>query len=489
MISIFYVCSMIEKIKKFEKLAEPLDPNKKSRKIAREKVIEYTEEFLEKIDDGKIFNETIDKGAKLLSSPINEKGISIEESLELFEKNVEIPGLNPASGGHLAYIPGGGVYYSSLGDYIAAITNRYAGIFYASPGAVRMTNMLIRWMADTINYPSTAGGNLSSGGSIANLTALATARDAHTLKAKDYFKTVIYCTEHVHHCQDKAIRILGLSECIIRRIPMDTKFRMKASLLNQQINKDKKRGLNPWLVIASAGTTDIGAIDPLDSIGDICKKENLWFHVDAAYGGFFMLTSEGKKKLLGIEKSDSVVMDPHKGLFLPYGSGVLLVKDQNNLAVSHYYRANYMQDALYDTDEISPADISPELTKHFRAMRMWLPLKLCGTKPFKACLNEKLLLAQYFYKKLSKTKGFEMGPKPELSVVTYRYIPQTGDPNTFNEALLNEVIKDGRIFISSTLINGNFTLRLAILSFRSHLKIIDKTIQILIEKANKLENN
>ena len=222
---------------------------------------------------------------------------------------------------------------------------------------------------------------------------------------------------------------------------------------------------------------------------NICKKEKLWFHIDAAYGGFFTLTSEGKKKLIGIEKSDSVVMDPHKGLFLPYGSGVLLVKDQNNLIVSHHYQANYMQDALYNTEEISPADISPELTKHFRAMRMWLPLKLCGTIPFKACLNEKLLLAQYFYKKLSKTKGFEMGPKPELSVVTYRYIPQTGDPNTFNEALLNEVIKDGRIFISSTLINGNFTLRLAILSFRSHLKIIDKTIQILIEKANKLENN
>ena len=147
-----------------------------------------------------------------------------------------------------------------------------------------------------------------------------------------------------------------------------------------------------------------------------------------------------------------------------------------------------MQDALYNTEEISPADISPELTKHFRAMRMWLPLKLCGTIPFKACLNEKLLLAQYFYKKLSKQRGFEMGPKPELSVVTYRYIPQKGDPNTFNEALLNEVISDGQIFISSTLINGNYTLRLAILSFRSHLSIIDKTIQVLIEKANKLEN-
>jgi glutamate/tyrosine decarboxylase-like PLP-dependent enzyme len=476
---------MIDKIKELEKLAKQLEPGSRERKAVRKKVIRYTEDFLDNIGELKAYVTTKKKGSALLKSPVSDLPIDIDKALQLIEENVDTPGLNPASGGHLGYIPGGGIYYSALGDYMADIANRYAGIFFASPGAVRMENMLIDWMAKLVGYPQHTAGNLASGGSIANLIAIVTARDAFSLKGKDLDRTVIYLSEHVHHCLHKAIRIAGLGECIVRHVPLDEHYRMKSDELEKLIAGDKEKGLNPWLVIASAGTTDVGAVDPLDDIAVITEKHKLWFHVDGAYGAFFILTKHGKKILKGIERSDSLVMDPHKGLFLPYGSGVVLVKNSKQMQHSHYYRANYMQDALSSVEELSPADLSPELTKHFRGLRLWLPLKLHGLKPFKAALEEKLLLARYFHSEVQKL-GFEAGPAPELSVVTYRFVPSSGDANAFNEKLVQEVQKDGRVFISSTVIDGKFTLRLAVLSFRTHIKTIDLLLKVLKEKTKLL---
>ncbi len=473
---------MRKKIQALEKIARKLEPSVREREQVRKNVIAYTEEFLNKIEKTKTYNVSSEKGVGLLSSPISESPIDIKEAIELIRRHVDFPGLNPASGGHLGYIPGGGIYYSALGDYLADITNRFAGVFFASPGAVRMENMLVRWLAGILGYPENAGGNLTSGGSIANLIAIVTARDTMNVKTRNTRRSVIYLSRQVHHSVDKAIRIAGLKEAIVRYVPLDECFRMIPSELERQIVADKKRKLNPVLVIASAGTTDVGAIDPLVEIGEIARRHHLWYHVDAAYGGFFILTKEGKEKLRGIEASDSVVIDPHKGLFLPYGLGVVLVKDRKKLHASHYYLANYMQDAIETDEEPSPAELSPELTKHFRGMRLWLPLKLLGIKPFRACLEEKLLLAKYFYKEIRKL-GFETGPEPELSVVTYRYVPKKGDANRFNKRLLEEVLKDGRVFISSTMLNGKFTLRFACLAFRTHLSTVDLLLQILKEKT------
>ncbi|HVA98309.1 MAG TPA: aminotransferase class I/II-fold pyridoxal phosphate-dependent enzyme, partial [Bacteroidia bacterium] len=455
---------MKENIKRLEKTARLLEPNEKQRKNIRAKVVTYTEYFLNNIETIKAFETKHKKGVGLLNSPISEKPLNINKILDLVKKNVDTPALNPASGGHLGYIPGGGIYYAALGDYMADITNRYAGLFFTSPGAVRMENMLLKWMANLAGYPESAVGNLTSGGSIANLIAIVSAKKAHQIKSKNIEKTVVYLSEHAHHCIEKALRIAGLEECVKRFIPLDKNFRITPSALEKLISEDRKKGLQPWLVIASAGTTDVGAVDPLDEISKIAKKNKLWYHIDAAYGGFFLLTKNGKEKLKGIEKSDSLVMDPHKGLFLPYGLGTVLVRNQKAIKDAHYYQANYMQDALDCVDEPSPADLSPELTKHFRGFRMWLPLKLLGTKPFVAALEEKLALANYFYKEIQKI-GFEVGNAPDLSVVTYRYIPRKGNADAFNKALVEEVQKDGRVFISSTIINGNYTLRLAVLSF------------------------
>lgn len=477
------------KILQLQKDSSALEPSPEERKETLAAVSAYTDDFLNRLPNIPAFENNHDESKPISDFIPKEETYSIEELLEVLKATVDSTGLNAASGGHLGYIPGGGIYYSALADYMADVSNRYAGIYYSNPGAVRIENMMIQWMCSLAGFPKNSAGYLSSGGSMANLSAIVTARDTKKIKAAEIEKSVIYLSHQAHHSIDKAIRIAGLNEAILRFIPLDEYYRIKPNLLKTQIEEDIKSGLKPFLVIGAAGTTDVGAIDPLEEIGNIAQQFNLWFHVDAAYGGFFLLTEEGKAKMKGIETADSVTMDPHKGLFLPYGSGALIVKDAQALAHAHHYQANYMQDAKYAMDELSPAELSPELTKHFRGLRMWLPLMLIGTKPFAAALEEKLLLAQYFYKEIQKIKDFEVGNAPDLSVVTYRFAPQgtsESELNELNEALLKEIQNDGRVFISSTLLNNKFTLRLAVLSFRTHLHTIDLLIDLLKAKSKKL---
>jgi aromatic-L-amino-acid/L-tryptophan decarboxylase len=475
----------IDKIQELERTARELEPSPELRKAARDGVINYTEKFIDNIETIPAFITERDSSKVLSNLSVGENPKPLNEVLETLQTGLDVSGLNPASGGHLGYIPGGGIYYSSLGDYWADITNRYAGIYFAGPGAVRLENSLIKWVAGLVGYPENCAGNLASGGSIANLSAIVAARDFQKISSEKIKQAVIYVSSQAHHCIFKAIRIAGLGECIIRYLPLDEGYRIKPDALEALIAEDLQQNRIPFLVIASAGTTDVGAVDPLESIGNIAKKHNLWYHIDAAYGGFFILTEHGKQTLKGIELSDSVVLDPHKGLFLPYGLGMVLVKNREALMVSQYYQANYMQDALSASEELSPAELSPELTKHFRGLRLWLPLQLLGLKPFRACLEEKLLLARYFYDEIKKI-GFETGPYPDLSVASYRFIPKKGDVNAFNKKLMDEIVKDGRVFISSTMLEDRFMLRLAVLSFRTHLSTINILLDLLREKTKGL---
>ncbi len=476
----------LERIKQLEKISKQLEPTADERELIRRAVIQHTESFLEEMDSKKTYAETPESNPTIIENPISEEAISIDSAVNLIANSVDKDGINPASGKHLGYIPGGGLYSSSLADYWVDITNRYAGVFFANPGAVQVENVLIRWMTELMGYPQQAFGNLTSGGSIANLTAIVTARDAKGLNSSNIRKAVIYLSGHVHHCLHKAFKIAGVAEAQVRQITLDGRFRMKADDLQEQIAADIDNGLQPWMVVASAGTTDVGAIDPLDEIANIAEENGLWYHVDAAYGGCFMLCEEIKPQLKGIERSDSVVIDPHKGFFIPYGLGVVLVRNGEDMKKAFTQSANYMQDALDDDIEISPADVSPELTKHFRGLRLWLPLKIHGLSAFRAALQEKILLARYFYDQLNKVEGFEMGPYPELSVVFFRYIPDSGDANEFNKKLMTEIHKDGRVFLSSTVVDDKFVIRVAVLVFRTHLATIDLTLEILREKVQQL---
>jgi glutamate/tyrosine decarboxylase-like PLP-dependent enzyme len=468
---------LIQKLLKLENISKELEPTENQRDKYTGEILKYSNKFINTIDSQKTFNFSTHESDKL---KINGEKKSITQIIELYDNEVAKKGINPASGGHLGYIPGGGLFASAISDFLADITNEYTGMFYASPGSVTIENELLNWMKNIFNYPDTAIGNLASGGSIANLIALTSARDKHKIKGERIIKSVIYLSPQVHHCIHKAIRIIGLEDIKINYLELDDYSRIKPDFLQKQIESDIKKGLYPFMVIASAGTTDTGAVDPLNTIGLIAKKFNIWYHIDAAYGGFFILTKEKKQLFKGIELSDSLVIDPHKGLFLPYGLGAVLIKDKEAVFHSHHFTANYMQDAIGSDMPINPADVSPELTKHFRGLRMWIPLQLHGIEPFVACLEEKLLLILYLRSKL-KEIGFELGPDPDLSVSYFWYNSQKAEENLFNEKLLEFIHNDGRVYFSSTIVKGKFVIRIAILSFRTKLKTIDKALDLINE--------
>ncbi len=357
---------------------------------------------------------------------------------------------------------------SALADMIAAVSNRYAGVAFSSPGAVEIENQMIRWMMSVVGYPEEGYGNLTSGGSIANLVAIKAARDFHGIHSSNVKTSAIYFTGHVHHCIHKALHMTGLYEAVLRPVAMNENYQMDTRNLRRQVESDLSEGLKPFLVVASAGTTDTGAIDPLEEISAICRQHNLWFHVDAAYGGFFLLVKEMKAKFAGVQKSDSIVIDPHKTLFIPYGSGVVLLRSKKALLDAFSQKAAYMMDA-YGQEQTDPADTGPELSRHFRGMRMWLPLHLHGLAPFEACLEEKLLLCRYFHDEI-QAMGFETGPYPQLTVAIFR-VPD--DPeNRKNERLMRALHEDGTVFFSSTMIDGKLWIRCAVVHFRTHLNEI-----------------
>ena len=481
--------ALLAELRRLERAARPLDPGAGRRRQIRTAAVAWSERFLRRLGTLRAFQETDDKGLGLLDAPIREQGMPLAQAMALLEREVLRPGANPASGGHLAYIPGGGLYHSAIGDYIAAVSDKYAGVFFAGPGAVRMENMLVRWIADLVGYPPGAAGAIASGGSIATLAAICAARDAHGIAGGTVARAVVYLTTQAHHCLQKSLRIAGLGQATLRYVAIDDGHRMRPDALAAAIAADRASGLTPWLVVASAGTVDTGAVDPIGDIGAIARRERCWFHVDAAYGGFFLLTDQGRRALAGIGDSDSVVLDPHKGLFMPYGAGVVLCRDAATLVAAHEYSGPYMQDAVRDPTELSPADLSPELTKHFRGLRMWLPLMLAGVRPFRAALEEKLLLARYFHAE-ARALGFEVGPAPDLSIVTYRWAPPGATlerVNAINQRIVESVRHDGRIFLSSTMLDGRFTLRMVALAFRTHRRTIDLALRILREHASLAE--
>ena len=233
---------------------------------------------------------------------------------------------------------------------------------------------------------------------------------------------------------------------------------------------------------ASAGTTDTGAVDPLNSIADIAAESAVWMHVDAAYGGAFALCQAGQERLKGIERSDSLVLDPHKGFFLPCGIGVVLVREGQKLYDAYHARGIYMQDVAGDTER-SPCDYSAELTRPFRALRFWLPFKVHGSQAFAAALEEKLLLAQYFYEQCGKIAGIQPGPAPDLSIVTFRFCPARLDADVATRMLLDAIQRDSRIYLTSTTIAGRFTIRMAILTYHTHIEDVDLALQVINECA------
>ncbi len=386
-------------------------------------------------------------------------------------------GIEPTSPRFFGYIPGGGMPAAAIGDAVAALSNRYAGMAGASPGAVDIENQVVRWIRHLLNWPEESWGTLLSGGSTATLTAIVAARS--TRDASQWSTSSIYVSEQTHHCFYKAALVAGLESSHFRFIKCDANGRMCVETLRAQLQKDRLEGLSPWIICANAGTTNLGAIDPLMEISNICKEQDIWMHVDAAYGGFFWLVEEGKMKLAGMELGDSIVLDPHKGMFQPYGLGMVLVRNAKTLNKSLANDAAYLRDMNTGTMG-SPADYSPELTRHFRSLRLWFSLKHHGLAAFRAAIEEKLILTKHVTKELRLNSSLHVFAEPDLTVAAFRVAGSEKDAtNEKTQTLLKTLLTEGRIHVSSTIIDGWLFIRICILSFRSHVEDVNEALRAI----------
>lgn len=384
------------------------------------------------------------------------------------------------SPGYLAYIPGGGLFTSALADFLAQGVNRYVGVSALSPAMVQIEENVLRWMASLFDFPAGARGILTTGGSLANFSAVATAR--HARLGEDFEDGTFYTTDQVHACVTKSARLAGLPHRAARMVPTDREWRMDVGALRDMVRADRAAGRRPFLVVASAGTTNTGAVDPLAGIGQVAVEEGLWLHVDAAYGGFFQLTARGRQRLAGIERADSITLDPHKGLFLPYGLGALLVRDGRALRAAHHEAADYLQDLGVAEELPHYNEYSPELSRDARGLRVWMPLVLHGVAAFRAALDEKLDLTDVLDAALREDARLELPWRPQLTVVPFRL---AGGDDDANRRFLERINAARRIFCSSTLLDGRFTLRACLVVHRTHRDLIDAAIEIIRAAARE----
>jgi aromatic-L-amino-acid decarboxylase len=418
-----------------------------------------------------------------LLGPAPEHGRPLSELLERLSPAIA-KSFNTAGPGYLAFIPGGGLYAAALADFIACAVNRYVGVRGAAPALVQIEETAVRWMADLMGYPASAGGILTSGGSLSNFSAIVTARVAR-LAEDELARGVLYVSEETHRCVAKSARLAGLPPGNVREVAVDARWRMNPQALEARIRADRSRGLAPFLVVPSVGTTNTGAIDPLPEILQIARAHGLWVHADAAYGGFFRMVEGGTRLMPGLEECDSITLDPHKGLFLPYGTGCLLVRERAALLRAHADSAYYLQDVV---DEDAPGfnDLSPELSRDFRGLRVWLPIQLHGLEAFRDSLQEKLGLTRWAYDELQRDERFEILDEPQLTVLAFRLKGEGEPADVRNQELLRRVNARRRVFLSSTRMDGRYVLRICVLSFRTHADRLQDAVTALREEARGL---
>lgn len=390
-------------------------------------------------------------------------------------------GYQTAGPSYLAYIPGGGIFTSALAGFLAAGLNRYTGKVTPAPALVAMEESVLRWMCDLFGFPGDAQALLTTGGSMANLIALTTARTRHAEGQVD--RATVYVGEHAHGSIAKAARTAGISRDHMRIVRSIPDLRLDVQHLKTRLEEDRDAGLIPVCICAAAGTTNTGTIDSLAETAAVARDSGVWFHVDAAYGGLFQLTDRGRERLAGIELADSITLDPHKALFLPFGTGALVVRCRDALRRTFSEAADYMQD-LDGASTLPDFDaLSPELTREFRGLRLWLPLHLHGVDAFRQQLDEKLDLAASVHEALSADDRLEVPWTPDLTVVVFRL---KGGDDAAQLRFLDRINQSRRVLLSSTRIGGSVYLRIAILSIRTHADRVREALDIIFAAAREV---
>jgi aromatic-L-amino-acid decarboxylase len=453
--------------------AGALDPDSRTIAVWMDAASRFVSSFVDGLDDAPAIGPDLPPAvATRLSRPPAEGSARFGDLLATFGE-AACYAYETAGPRHFAYVPGGGLVSSAIAELLARTANRYTALAAIAPGLVAMEHGVLRWLCSEFGLPAGAGGLITTGASMATLSVVVAAR--HDRLGHDFTAGTVYVTEHTNHCVAKAVKIAGIRPEQVRIVPTTPDLRMDVAAAARMIAADRTAGFRPFLVVGTGGTTDTGTVDPLLELAVLARREDLWLHVDAAYGGFFQLTRRGRDRLVGIASADSITLDPHKGLFLPHGTGVLLVRDPELLRAAHLEDAHYLQDTHDPTALPNYADLGIELTREFRGLRLWLPLHLHGVAAFREALDEKLDLALHAHDELRRTAGLHVPWVPEMSTVVFRDV--AGD--TATRRLLDRIHASGRVFLSSTRIRGQALLRMCVLSHRSHLEHVDDAIGVI----------
>lgn len=388
-----------------------------------------------------------------------------------------------------SFVPGPSNFISVMGDALASGFNIFSGGWAASPAAAQMEIVATNWLLKLYGFPVKRGGGIfTSGGSMANLTAVATARKVKC--GDDFSKAVIYLSDQAHSSNVKAIRILGFRKEQIRIIPTDSEFKIGINKLKNAIAKDKIEGCEPFCFIASAGTTNTGTVDPLNELAAICKKEKIWLHVDAAYGGAAILAKNGKQLLKGIEKADSITVDPHKWFFQPYEIGCLLVRNHKWLSGTFTEKPEYLRDIEGNESEINFYDHGIELTRRFRALKFYMSIKTFGLKAFRKAITYNIKLAEETEDYLRKSDKWEVVSPATLAIINFRYNPIGKNLNEkqldkINQMISEKVVLSRKALLVTTILNKQVVLRMCLINPRTTMEDVKSTLQLCEKYALK----
>ncbi len=433
----------------------------------------------------------------LLREPPPELGQPFAEVLRELEERVAAFAFRTNHPRFLAFIPGAPSFLSVLGELLCAGTNFFAGVWLEASGPSQVEILVLDWLKEVLGCPAAASGVLTSGGSEATLTALVAAREPLPFAQRE--RAVLYVTEQRHWSVDRAARVMGLRPEQVRPVPADEHFRLRLPELAAAVAADRAAGLRPWVVAANAGATNTGAVDPLAELADFCGREGLWLHVDAAYGWAAVLTPEGRALLDGIGRADSLTLDPHKWFAQTFEAGCVLVRDGPLLARAFAMRPEYMQDVEPAEDEINFADHGIALTRRFRALKVWLSVKVHGLGWFRALVEHCCALAELGQRLLEGAGCFEVLSPRQLGIVCFRYVPPAlaaasrerhphtpvadGRLDALNLALVDAVRATGRAFLSSTRLGGRVAVRFCFVNWRTTAADVEEVVALLRERG------
>lgn len=409
-----------------------------------------------------------------------DEATSADDVLDFVMKNVMPNSIIISHPKSFSFVPGPSNFISAMSDSLATGFNIFSGGWNIAPAAAELEIVTLNWILKIFNFPVEKGGGIfTSGGSMANLTALTTARRVKC--GEDFSKAVIYLSDQAHSSNIKAIRVLGFKREQIRIIPTDIEFRISINKLKNEIARDRLKGNEPFCIIATAGTTNTGTVDPLDTLADICEKENLWFHIDGAYGAAAMLSKKGNRALKGIERADSLTVDPHKWFFQPYEIGCLIVKDKSWLSGTFSEKPEYLRDIEGNESEINFYDYGIQLTRRFRALKFYMSIKTYGLNAFKKAVTYNIDLAEETEDILRKSSNWEIVSQATLAIINFRYNPihlelPEDKLDKLNQEISSRMIDSREALLVTTILQNQVVIRMCLINPNTTIQHIKDTL-------------